>query len=140
MAKAKLKTAENDGSVEAFLAGVEDPEKRADCDALVALMRKVTRAEPRMWGGSIVGFGRYHYVYESGREGDWFLAGFSPRKHNLSLYVMSGFDGHEALLGKLGKFKTGKSCLYVKRLADVDRKALEQLLRASVKHVRATYG
>lgn len=140
MAKAKLKTAEHDGSVEAFLDGVDDPEKRADCDALVALMRKVTRAEPRMWGGSIVGFGRYHYVYESGREGDWFLAGFSPRKQNLSLYVMSGFDGHEALLAKLGKFKTGKSCLYVKRLADVDRRALEQLLRASVKHVRATYG
>jgi hypothetical protein len=97
------------------------------------LMRKVTGQAPKMWGASIVGFGSYHYVYASGREGDWFLAGFSPRKQALTIYVMGGFSGHEALLEKLGRVKVSQgSCIYAKRLADLDLKVLEKLVAASV--------
>ncbi|MDH3405172.1 MAG: DUF1801 domain-containing protein [Acidobacteriota bacterium] len=134
----ELKTRPNRRSVEKFLAGVEDPERRADCLALVELMREVTGEEPRMWGPSIVGFGSYHYRYASGREGDWFLAGFSPRARDLTLYIMSGFSRHEELMARLGKHKKGKSCLYLKRLADVDRKVLARLVRESAKHVKKT--
>ncbi len=132
MAKDELKTKKTAASVSAFLDAVEDDERRKDCKKLVQMMKRVTKAQPKMWGPSIVGFGDYHYVYESGREGDWFLAGFSPRKRDLTLYVMSGFDGHEALMNELGKYKTGKACLYVKRLADVDLDVLEQLVAKSV--------
>ena len=134
----ELKTRPNRRSVEKFLAGVEDPERRADCLALVELMREVTGEEPRMWGPSIVGFGSYHYRYASGREGDWFLAGFSPRARDLTLYITSGFSRHEELMARLGKHKKGKSCLYLKRLADVDRKVLARLVRESAKHVKKT--
>ena len=130
MAEAKTKaTAE---SVEAFLGDVADEARRADCRTLVDLMREATGAEPRMWGGSIVGFGSYHYTYESGREGDWFIQGFSPRKGDLSLYVMPGFEAFDGVLDRLGKFKTGKACLYVKRLSDVDLDVLRELLACSV--------
>ncbi len=126
---AELKTKQNDASVAAFLNGIEDETKRADCWTLVKLMRQATKAEPKMWGGSIVGFGDYHYRYASGREGDWMRMGFSPRKQNLVLYITSGFEPHQALLEQLGDYSTGKSCLYIKRLESVNLKVLKQLIK-----------
>lgn len=133
---AELKTQKNEASVEAFLSGVADPQQREDALRLLALMQEVTGEQPAMWGGSIVGFGSYRYRYPSGREGEWFLTGFSPRKGNLTLYIMPGFAGYGQLMQKLGKFKTGKACLYVKRLADVDLPTLRELVSASVNHQR----
>ena len=127
-----LKTRKTDASVEAFLAGVGDEGKRADSREIVALMRRVTGEPPKLWGTSIVGFGSYHYVYASGQEGDWPLTGFSPRKQALTLYIMSGFYGEEPLLKKLGKYKTGKACLYVKKLEDIDLGVLRKLIEKSV--------
>jgi len=137
---ADLKTKPTDLSVKAFLSGIEDPVHREDCLAISEMMRKVSGEEPVMWGDSIVGFGSYHYRYASGREGDWFRCGFSPRKGKISLYIMSGFSAHAALLARLGKFKTGKSCLYIKKLADVDRDALTELLRRSVRQLQKSCG
>ena len=111
----ELKTKRNKGDVEAFLNNVPDEKKRRDSFTILELMKKVTGKEPAMWGDSIIGFGGYHYKYASGREGDWFLTGFSPRKQNLTLYIMAGFDEYERLLGKLGKHSIGKSCLTSKR-------------------------
>lgn len=133
---AELKTKETEASVKAFLATVDDEKKRADCDAVLKMMKSVTRAEPKMWGGSIIGFGSYHYVYESGRQGDWFLTGFSPRKQALTLYIMAGFDRYGDLLGKLGTYKTGKGCLYIKKMEDVDTKVLKQLITESVRYLK----
>ena len=130
-----LKTRPTGHSVEAFLNSVEDDRKREDAFALLQLMKEVTGEEPTMWGDSIVGFGSYHYTYASGREGDWFLTGFSPRKRNLTLYIMAGFDEYDDLLERLGKHKTGKSCLYLNRLEDVDLQVLRQLVRRSADHV-----
>ena len=138
-AVAELKTRPSGASVEAFLQGVDDEVRREDCRTVLALMRRVTGAEPEMWGASIVGFGRYHYRYASGREGDWFLTGFSPRKRDLTLYIMAGFSAYDDLLAKLGPHKTGKSCLYVKRLAEVDLEVLEAMVAASVEHMREAY-
>ncbi|MEW5987493.1 MAG: DUF1801 domain-containing protein [Chloroflexota bacterium] len=135
---AELKTKLTEQSVEAFLNTVADERKRQDCYTILELMREATGAEPKMWGDSIVGFGRYHYKYASGREGDWFLAGFSPRKQNLTLYIMGGFDTYEELMVQLGKYTTGKSCLYVKRLADVNLQVLQELVRQSAAHVSST--
>ncbi len=135
---AELKTQENDASVEVFLASVDHDKRREDSFAMLALMKEVTGEEPRMWGTSIVGFGHYHYKYKSGREGEWFLTGFSPRKQNLTLYIMSGFDDYDALLARLGKYKTGKSCLYVNKLEDVDPEVLKELVRRSVAHMAAS--
>lgn len=133
---AELKTKLTHASVEKFLNTVTDEQKRADCFALVEMMRKITKAEPKMWGSSIVGFGSYHYTYASGREGDWMLVGFSPRKQNLTLYIMAGFEEYEALLKKLGsKHSIGKSCLYIKRLGDVHVPTLKRLIQKSVKHM-----
>lgn len=132
------KTKPTDESVTAFLDSVEDEKKRRDSYAVLELMREVTGEEPTMWGESIVGFGSYHYRYESGREGDWFLVGFAPRKRNLSLYIMSGFEEYDALLDELGKHKTGKSCLYINRMDDVDEDVLRRLVRQSVAHMRET--
>jgi len=101
-------------------------------------MKEATQAEPLMWGDAIVGFGNYHYRYASGREGDWFLTGFSPRKQNLTLYIMSGFEQYDTLLGKLGKHSTSKSCLYIKRLDDIDLPTLSDLVRRSVEHMVRT--
>lgn len=137
---AELKTKRTDASVAAFLDGVADASRRADCLSVLAIMKRVTRAEPKMWGSSIVGFGSYHYEYASGREGDWPLTGFSPRKQDLTLYVMSGFDDYGNLLARLGRFRTGKSCLYIKRLSGVDVKVLEKLISASVKWMKQNYG
>lgn len=132
---AELKTKKNAESVQAFLDGIEDEQRRADCQKLAVIMEQITKDEPTMWGDSIVGFGSYHYKYASGREGDWFLAGFSPRKQNLTMYIMAGFEGAEELMEKLGKYKTGKSCLYAKSLDDLHMPTLKKLIRQSVKHV-----
>jgi hypothetical protein len=131
----ELKTKLNDRSVEAFLNSVADEKKRQDCLIILELMKQVTNAVPKMWGDSIVGFGNYHYKYQSGREGEWFLTGFSPRKQNLTLYIMAGFDRYDALLEKLGKFKTGKSCLYIKKIEDIDLPTLRELVEQSVEHL-----
>lgn len=139
MAKnAELKTKLNDASVDDFINTVPDEQIRADCFEIIKIMKQVTKAEPKMWGSSIVGFGSYHYKGASGREGDWMLVGFSPRKQNLTLYIMAGFDRYEALLKKLGKFSTGKSCLYIKKLADVDKKVLKELVSESVQFMKKT--
>ena len=130
---AELKTKQTGASVERFLASIKDEGRRKDCRALVSRMKKATKSEPKMWGKTIVGFGTYHYVYASGREGDWMMMGFSPRKQNLTLYIIPGLDPYANLLDKLGKFKAGKSCLYVKRLTDIDLKVLKQLIDRSVK-------
>jgi len=135
---AELKTRENDGDVLAFLNAVPDEGKRADALRVMAIMREVTGEEPRLWGDNIVGYGHYHYKYASGREGDWFLAGFSPRKANLTLYITSGFEQFEELRARLGKHTIGKSCLYVKRLSDLDEATLRELIGRSVEHMRAT--
>jgi len=136
---AELKTTVNDKSVVQFISRIDDDGKREACLTLLALMQQVTGAEPRMWGDSIVGFGSYHYRYESGREGDWFLTGFSPRKQNLTIYIMSGLERHAALLKKLGTHKTGKSCLYLKRIEDIDLGKLQNLIEKSVEHLSRTY-
>ena len=133
---AENKTTPNDQDVEQFLNSVEDERKRKDSFMILELMKQVTGIEPRMWGSSIVGFGSYHYKYESGREGDMILAGFSPRKQNLTLYNMGGFERYDDLLKKLGKHTTGKGCLYIKRLDDVDLPTLKSLIEESFKHVK----
>lgn len=135
---AELKTKVNDASVTTFLAQHEYA-RRTDCERVLALMEKVTKSPAKMWGASIVGFGTYTYQYESGRTGDWMLTGFSPRKQNLTLYIMSGFEGEPELMATLGKYKTGKSCLYLKKLDDVDLKVLEKLIAASVKFMKTRY-
>lgn len=129
---AELKTKMTKASVEKFLNAIKDEQTRSDCFEIVKIMKQATRAEPKMWGSSIVGFGSYRYKYASGREGEWMLTGFSPRKQNITLYIMAGFDRYDELLKRLGKFTTGKSCLYIKRLADVDRKVLQELVTESV--------
>jgi hypothetical protein len=136
---AALKTSQNDASVTAFLAAVADPKLRADARKIAAMMREATGSRPRMWGTSIVGYGSYHYVYSSGQEGDWPIVGFSPRKQNISVYIMAGFSGSEKLLAKLGKHKTGKSCLYIKRLEDVDEAVLRKLIDGSISYMRKKY-
>jgi len=132
---AELKTKRNKGDVEAFLNSVDDEKKRQDSFTILELMKKVTGKEPEMWGDSIIGFGNYHYKYASGREGDWFLTGFSPRVQNLTLYIMAGFDDYDQLLGKLGKHSTGKSCLYIKKIEDIDIDVLKELVKQSVEHI-----
>ncbi|HLV35484.1 MAG TPA: DUF1801 domain-containing protein [Spirillospora sp.] len=136
---AQNKTQETEKSVQAFLESIEDDQKREDSFTLLKLMQEVTGEEPRIWGDSIIGFGKYHYKYASGREGDAMLAGFSPRKQNLAVYIMAGFDDYESLLNKLGKHKRGKSCLYINRLRDVDSATLKELIHRSVEHMRATH-
>lgn len=132
---AENKTKPTKASVTAFLASVENERRRADARIVCDLMKEVTGEKPRMWGDAMVGFGTYGYKYASGREGEWFVTGFAPRKANLVLYIMSGFKGHNALMKKLGKHKTGSSCLYINKLEDVDMKVLRELVRRSVEHV-----
>ena len=129
---AELKTKLNDASVTDFLNSIKDEGKRADSFEILKMMKQVTKQEPKMWGSSIVGFGSYHYKGKSGREGDWMLTGFSPRKQFLTLYLMGGFDSAADLLDKLGKYTTGVGCLYIKKLDDVDKQVLKQLVKASV--------
>ncbi len=132
---AELKTKKTAASVSAFLRSVADPQQRQDALRVSRLMQEITGAPAKMWGTSIIGFGAYRCKYPSGRELDWFLTGFSPRKGKLTLYVMPGFDQYGPLLTRLGKHKTGKGCLYIKRLEDVDLPTLRELVRASVEHM-----
>ena len=132
---AELKTKRNKGDVQAFLNRLSNEKKRQDSFAILELMKNVTGLEPEMWGASIIGFGNYHYKYASGREGDWFLTGFSPRKQNLTLYIMPGFEKYKVILNRLGKYSTGKSCLYIKKIEDVDLDVLKELIEKSVDYM-----
>lgn len=136
---AELKTRPTAASVDGLLEGIADDRKREDCRALAGIMRQITGEEPKLWGASIVGFGNYHYVYESGREGDWFLTGFAPRKQDLTLYIMPGFEKYPDLMKKLGRYRTGRSCLYIKSLEDVDQTVLKELIKRSVKDMIRAY-
>lgn len=129
------KTRPNNASVKTFVDSIADEQRRQDMRAVMGIMRRVTAKRPKMWGDSLVGYGSYHYEYASGRSGDWPLTGLSPRKQSLSVYIMSGFRRHDALMKKLGKHTTGKSCLYIKKLEDLNLEVLEQLVRASVEHM-----
>ncbi len=133
---AELKTKANKASVKEFLGKIPDARRRHDCFTLLRLMESLTGSKPSMWGTSIVGFGSYHYVYDSGREGDWFLVGFSPRKQDLTVYSMGGLEQSRDLLEKLGKFKSGKSCLYIKILEDIDLGILKHILLRSVRRLK----
>jgi uncharacterized protein DUF1801 len=138
---AELKTKENDASVEAFLKSIPDEKKVADSRQVMKVMEEVTGEKPKMWGTSIIGFGRYHYKYASGREGDWMLCGLSPRKQSISVYLLAcGFEHFENLLQKLGKHKTGKGCLYVKKIEDIDVSVLKTLIKESVVYLKKQYG
>lgn len=136
---AEIETKQNNASVATFLNSIEDKQKRADARKIASMMRAATGSRAKMWGSAIVGFGSYHYKYASGREGDWMLVGFSPRKQNLTIYIMPGFTAFDKLMAKLGKHSTGKSCLYIKRLADVDENVLEKLIAESVQYMRSKY-
>jgi len=136
---ASNKTMPTDQSVEEFLSAVPDERKRQDCRSLLDLMKAITGEGPKMWGSSMVGFGQYHYRYASGREGDFFLTGFSPRKSALTVYIMPGCERYESRLKKMGPHKTGKSCLYLKSLETVDHDILEEIIRDSVAYMREKY-
>lgn len=136
---AELKTKPTRAKLAAFLKSLDDNQRRRDAREIAKLMKEITGKRPRLWGTSIVGFGTYHYKYKSGREGDWPMTGFSPRKQNLAIYIMPGFSRYAALMKKLGKYKTGKSCLYLKRLDDVDLKVLRQLITRSVADMKKLY-
>ena len=133
---AELKTTKNDQDPLAFLQSVENEKRKADSLVVMQMMEEITGEKPIMWGPSIVGFGSYHYKYASGHEGDWMITGFSPRKQALTLYIMPGFDRYENLMSQLGKYKTGKSCLYINKLEDVDKNILHELIAHSVKHMK----
>ena len=136
---AENKTKPTKLSVTAFISSIDDKQKRADVKKVAALMRKATGARAKMWGANIVGFGQYHYKYDSGREGDFMLVGFSPRKQALTIYIIAGFTRFAPLMKKLGRYKTGKSCLYVRRLSDIDEAVLDRLIQDSVKYMRKNY-
>ena len=133
---ADLKTKPNKASIDKFLNSIKDEKKRSDSYKILDIMKKITKEEPTMWGPSIIGFGSYHYKYASGREGDFFLTGFSPRKQSLTLYIITGFKRYDELMKKLGKYKTGSSCLYINKLEDVDIKVLKTLITESVKYMK----
>jgi len=133
------KTKQTKASVDKFISSIKEEATRKDCYKIIELMKTVMKEEPKMWGPSIIGFGTYHYKYASGREGDMCLTGFSPRKQNLTIYLMGGFEKQKAQLEKLGKFKTSKVCLYIKSLNDVDVKVLKEMIVNSVNYVKNTY-
>ena len=133
---AEQKTKPTNQSVKEFLNKIPEPERRADCFAVAKIMEEITGEKPKMWGPSIVGFGSYHYKYASGREGDWPEMGFSPRKKDLTLYIMMGFEKHADLMEKLGKHSTSKSCLYIKRLSDVHIPTLKKLIKIGLKDLK----
>jgi len=135
----QLKTQKNSASVKAFLDAVENEKRAKDAQAVLKLMKRITGLRPQMWGTSIIGFGSYRYQNTSGRKGEWFLTGLSPRKQALTVYIMSGFSNYDALLKQLGKFKTGRSCLYINKLEDIDLAVLEQLIAESVANMREKY-
>lgn len=134
MAKVELKTKKNDVSVEDFINSVDDDKKKADSKVIMDLMSKATNDKPKMWGSSIIGFGSVVLKYETGREMDWMKIGFSPRKQNITLYVLNGFDRQEELLNQLGKHKIGKGCLYINKLEDIDMDILKELIKESAQH------
>lgn len=138
MAK-EIKTKKNSASVSAFISAVKDEQKRADCKTIMKMMKAVTGKQPKMWGKNIVGYDSYHYTYASGQKGDWPVIAFSPRASTITLYIMSGFDEYEDLMKKLGKHKTGKSCLYIQKLQDVDVKVLERIMKKSVAWMKKQY-
>lgn len=140
MAANRNKTRPTGAGVETFLEAVENERRREDARTVNAMMQRITGWEPRMWGPSIVGFGEYHYRYDSGREGDFLITGFSPRKKALTIYIMPGFARYDALMARLGKFKTGRSCLYINKLDDVDLSVLEELIASSVQYMVGKYG
>jgi hypothetical protein len=135
---AELKTKRNDASVDDFLDAIKDEQVRKDCRAIADIMQKATKAKPQMWGSAIVGFGSRRYKYDSGREIDWMLIAFSPRKQNITLYISSGFEGYDELMAKLGKHSCGKGCIYIKRLSDVHLPTLDKLIKGSVNHLLKT--
>lgn len=136
---AEQKTKPNNQSVIVFLDKIPDETRRIECYALLDMMKRVTNTEPKIWGTGLVGFGNYHYKYESGHEGDCFVAGFAPRKGALTLYITAGVERFPKLLAKLGKHKAGKGCLYIRKLDDVNLSVLEDLVKQSVEHTRARY-
>ncbi len=136
---AENKTRPTNLSPTKFINGLDSLQRRKDCRALMKLMKEATGKAGKMWGDSIIGFDTYHYKYASGREGDFFITGFSPRKRDLTLYIMPGFAGYEDLLQRLGKYKTGKSCLYIKNLESVDIKVLKKIITSSVMEMRKRY-
>ena len=139
MAKTENKTQPTPVEVSSYIASIENEEQRTDCKQLLELMQEVTGLSPQMWGKDIVGLGQYHYKGKSGREGEWFKTGFAPRKNNLSLYFIGGFDKHDKILDKLGKHKLGKGCLYVKNLESVNKEALKELISANLKEMNNQY-
>ncbi|MEM6639913.1 MAG: DUF1801 domain-containing protein [Pseudomonadota bacterium] len=139
MAKANNKTVPTKASVSAFLSSVEDANKRRDVKKIMAIMRRITGKRATMWGPSLIGFGQYDYKYASGREGSFCITGVSPRAQNVSIYIMDGFTKYAALLKRLGKHKTGRACLYIKRLDDVDEGVLETLIERSVRTMQKTH-
>ena len=135
---AEIKTKKNDASVEAFLQTIKEEEKKKDSMTILTMMKKITKAEPTMWGSSIVGFGSYHYKSErSKREGDWYITGFSPRKTNLTLYIMPGIGNYKEIVQRLGKHKVSGSCLLINKLADVDSKVLKELIIAAFSYMKS---
>lgn len=140
MPKSANKTVATSASVRDFLAGIADAQRAKDCREVAAMMRAATGEKPRMWGPSMVGFGQHHYRYDSGREGDMFTVGFAPRKSDLTIYIVPGFAKHGDLLARLGPHRTGKSCLYVKRLDAIDREVLREIVARSIADMRARYG
>ena len=136
---AKNKTKQTGASVTDFVNSIDNPQMRADAKKVASMMRRATGKRAKMWGSSIVGYGTYHYKYDSGREGDFMVTGYSPRKQALTVYIMPGFGKFAPLMKKLGKYKTGKSCLYIKRLSDVDEQVLEKLIEGSVTEMRRKY-
>ncbi len=133
------KTKPTDESVEAYLSKITSETKHNDSVELLKMMKQITKQKPVLWGPGLIGFGEYHYKYESGREGDWFMTGFSPRAANISIYIMSGLDKYSELLKKLGRHKIGKGCLYIKNLDDIDRNVLKQLITKSYKSMITNY-
>ena len=136
---AENKTKQTNASVDMFINSLKDETEREDCYKIIKIMKSITKEEPKMWGPSIIGFGTYHYKYASGREGDMCIAGFSPRKQNLTIYLMPGFEIQQSQLKKLGKYKTSKVCLYIKSLKDVDVKILKEMISISVKETKKLY-
>lgn len=136
---AEPKTKPQKRGVSAYVNAIEDPDRRRDVRRVMKMMREVTGAKPVLWGGSMIGYGSYHYTYASGREGDWFLTGLSSRKSALTLYVMAGFSSYDTLMKKLGRFRTGKSCLYLRRLDDIDFDVLTLLVERSVRYLQKKY-
>ena len=139
MAKAKLKTTQNEKSIINFIASVENEQRRKDANTLLKLFNLVTGMKPKMWGTSIIGYGRYEYKYESGREGEFMMTGFSPRKANSTIYIMPGYQDLSEMLEQLGKHKTGKSCLYINKLTDVDLDVLEEIIKFGLVYMRSKY-